>query len=312
MRNKKYVYYFGDGKAEGKGDMKELLGGKGAGLAEMTNLKIAVPPGFTITTDACLEYFKSGKKYPKGMWEETLQVLKQIERSMKAGFGDPTNPLLVSVRSGARASMPGMMDTVLNLGLNAKTVEGLAHKTNNVRFAMDAYRRFINMFGSVVMNVSREKFEVILEEKKRELGVKNDTDLSAGALAELVSKYKDLILKESKRDFPEDPLEQLEMGINAVFISWYGDRAVTYRKIYDIPDTWGTAVNVVAMVFGNMGETSGTGVAFTRHPGNGERVFFGECLLNAQGEDVVAGTRTPLPVNALKEKLPTAYKSLMK
>ena len=311
MRHKKYVYFFGDGKAEGKGEMRELLGGKGAGLAEMTNLKISVPPGFTITTEACLEYFKSGKKYPTGMWEETLQGMKRIERSMKAGFGDSSNPLLVSVRSGARASMPGMMDTVLNLGLNAKTVEGLAHKTNNLRFAMDAYRRFITMFGSVVMNVSRDKFEEILEEKKRELGIKNDTGLTSVALSELVWKYKDIILRETGRDFPEDPLEQLKMGINAVFTSWYGDRAVTYRKIYDIPDTWGTAVNVVAMVFGNMGETSGTGVAFTRHPGNGERTFFGECLLNAQGEDVVAGTRTPLPVNALKEKLPNAYKSLM-
>jgi len=311
MPNKKFVYYFGDGKAEGKGSMRELLGGKGAGLAEMTNLNISVPPGFTITTEACLEYFKAGKKYPKGMWEQTLQGLTRVERSMKAGFGDSTNPLLVSVRSGARASMPGMMDTVLNLGLNSVTVQALAKKTNNLRFAMDAYRRFINMFGSVVMGIDREKFEEAFEEKKHTLGVKSDTDIPADGLADLVTKYKEVVRQETGRDFPEDPLEQLKMGINAVFISWFGNRAATYRKIYDIPDTWGTAVNVVAMVFGNMGDTSGTGVAFSRDPSTGIRTFYGECLLNAQGEDVVAGIRTPLSVNALKDKLPPAYKSLI-
>ena len=311
MANKKYVYYFGDGKAEGKGSMRELLGGKGAGLAEMTNLKISVPPGFTITTEACLEYFKSKKSYPKGMWEQTLQGLKRVERSMKAGFGDSKNPLLVSVRSGARASMPGMMDTVLNLGLNSVTVQALANKTNNPRFAMDAYRRFIAMFGTVVMDIDREKFEEVLKEKKKELGVKTDTEIPAEGLTELVTIYKDVVRQETGREFPEDPFEQLKMGINAVFISWFGDRAVTYRKIYHIPDTWGTAVNVVAMVFGNMGNTSGTGVAFSRDPSTGKRIFFGECLLNAQGEDVVAGIRTPLPVIALKDKLPPAFKSLM-
>lgn len=311
MEKKKYVYYFGDGKAEGGGSMRELLGGKGAGLAEMTNLNISVPPGFTITTEACLEYFKSKKKYPKGMWDQVLQGLKKVERSMKAGFGDSQNPLLVSVRSGARASMPGMMDTVLNLGLNPITVQVLAKKTNNFRFAMDAYRRFITMFGLVVMNIHREKFEGVLDKKKKEFGVKSDTEIPAEGLAELVKIYKDIVRWETGRGFPEDPFEQLKMGINAVFTSWYGDRAVTYRKIYDIPDTWGTAVNVQSMVFGNMGETSGTGVAFSRNPATGVRTFFGECLLNAQGEDVVAGIRTPLPVTALNNTLPAAYKTLM-
>ena len=311
MRNRKYVYSFGDGKAEGTGTMKALLGGKGAGLAEMTNLKICVPPGFTITTEACLEYFSTRKRYPAGMWDQTLKGLKRVERLMNAGFGDPRNPLLVSVRSGARASMPGMMDTVLNLGLNSKTVAGLADRTNNARFAMDSYRRFITMFSSVVMDVPREKFDEVLESKKQEVGAATDTDLSAKALRELVAAYQRLVQQETGRVFPEDPLEQLDMAVRAVFASWFGDRAVTYRKIYDIPDAWGTAVNVVAMVFGNMGETSGTGVMFSRNPSTGERAIFGECLLNAQGEDVVAGLRTPLPVSALKDALPAAYKSLM-
>ncbi|HNL88589.1 MAG TPA: pyruvate, phosphate dikinase [Nitrospira sp.] len=307
---KKYVYYFGDGKAEGKGNMKELLGGKGAGLAEMTNLKVSVPPGFTISTEACVEYYKRGKAYPPGMMEEALHALKKIERSMKAGFGDPDNPLLVSVRSGARASMPGMMDTVLNVGLTTTTVHGLAIKTKNERFAQDSYRRFISMFGSIVMGINREHFEDILKHKKRDLGVTQDTHLDAKALKELVVSFKELVKEETKRDFPDDPLEQLRMAINAVFSSWYGARAVTYRRLYNIPETWGTAVNVVAMVFGNMGETSGTGVAFTRDPATGQRQFFGECLTNAQGEDVVAGIRTPLPVNQLEKFMPQAYKDL--
>ena len=311
MRNKKYVYAFGDGKAEGTGTMKTLLGGKGAGLAEMTNLKICVPPGFTITTDACLEYFRAKKRYPAGMWDQTLKGLKRVERLMNAGFGDSRNPLLVSVRSGARASMPGMMDTVLNLGLNSETVKGLADRTNNPRFAMDSYRRFITMFGSVVMDVPREKFDEVLESKKQEVGAASDTDLPARALVELVAAYQRVVRQETGLAFPEDPLEQLDMAVRAVFASWFGDRAMTYRKIYGIPDAWGTAVNVVAMVFGNMGETSGTGVMFSRNPSTGERAIFGECLLNAQGEDVVAGLRTPLPVSALKEKLPVAYTSLM-
>lgn len=308
---KKYVYYFGDGKAEGTGTMKHLLGGKGAGLAEMTNLHISVPPGFTITTDACLEYFRAGNAYPKGMQEQILAGLKRVERSMKAGFGDPRSPLLVSVRSGARASMPGMMDTVLNLGLNSRTVSGLAEKTKNERFALDAYRRFITMFGSVVMGVPREKFEAVLDAQKKHDGVAADTDLSSESLREIVSEYQRLVQRETGQAFPENPLDQLSMGIQAVFASWFGERAVTYRKIYGIPDDWGTAVNVVAMVFGNMGETSGTGVAFSRDPSTGRRTFFGECLLNAQGEDVVAGVRTPLPVAALRHTLPAAYRSLV-
>ncbi|WP_447968714.1 pyruvate, phosphate dikinase [Nitrospira sp. M1] len=312
MRHKKYVYYYGDGKAEGKGSMKELLGGKGAGLAEMTNLNISVPPGFTITTEACVEYFHSKKRYPPGMWDQTLLGLKRVEKSMNARLGDVDTPLLVSVRSGARASMPGMMDTVLNLGLNDQTVKGLGKKTGNPRFAVDAYRRFIAMFGNVVMNVSREHFEKVLEEVKHLHNAVHDTDLSEEALHDLVTRYTQLVRAETGRDFPQDPFEQLRMSVNAVFESWFGDRAVTYRRLYDIPDEWGTAINVVAMVFGNMGETSGTGVAFTRNPATGEPVFFGECLLNAQGEDVVAGIRTPLPVSALSEKLPQAYKALTK
>jgi pyruvate,orthophosphate dikinase len=307
---KKYVYYFGDGRAEGSGGMKELLGGKGAGLAEMTNLGISVPPGFTITTEACVEYYKRGRTYPPGMWDEALAALKKVERSMGAKFGDPHNPLLVSVRSGARASMPGMMDTVLNVGLTERTVEGLAAKTRNDRFAQDSYRRFVAMFGSIVMGVGREHFEVILKHKKAELGVTQDTHLDAKALKELVASYKSLIREHTQREFPDDPFEQLKMAIDAVFSSWYGARAVTYRRLYHIPDTWGTAVNVVAMVFGNMGETSGTGVAFTRDPATGEKKFFGECLMNAQGEDVVAGIRTPLPVSELAKLLPNAYKEL--
>ena len=307
---KKYVYYFGDGKAEGTGNMKELLGGKGAGLAEMTNLKVSVPPGFTISTEACVEYYKRGKAYPPGMMDEALHALKRIERSMKAGFGDPDNPLLVSVRSGARASMPGMMDTVLNVGLTTKTVHGLALKTKNERFAQDSYRRFIGVVASKEVGGRREQFEDGREHKERDRGVTQDTHSDAKALKELVVSFKELVKEETKRDFPDDPLEQLRMAINAVFSSWYGARAVTYRRLYNIPETWGTAVNVVAMVFGNMGETSGTGVAFTRDPATGQRQFFGECLTNAQGEDVVAGIRTPLPVKELEKFMPEAYKDL--
>ncbi len=312
MRHKKYVYFFGGGKAEGTGKMRELLGGKGAGLAEMTNLKISVPPGFTITTEACVEYFHAHKRYPGGLWDQALTGLRQVERAMKARLGDLQHPLLVSVRSGARASMPGMMDTVLNLGLNQQTVQGLTKKTGNPRFAIDAYRRFITMFGSVVMGIDRDRFEQTLNRVKQAAGATHDTDLSEQALQEVVAEFLEVVKSETGRDFPQDPFEQLRMSINAVFDSWYGDRAVTYRRLYDIPDEWGTAVNVQSMVFGNMGETSGTGVAFTRNPANGVSTFFGECLLNAQGEDVVAGIRTPLPVAALKETLPAAYKDLIK
>ncbi|MEK6784663.1 MAG: pyruvate, phosphate dikinase [Nitrospirota bacterium] len=307
---KKYVYYFGDGKAEGTSNMKELLGGKGAGLAEMTNLGISVPPGFTISTEACIEYYKIGKKYPPGMWDATLQALKRVERSMGMGFGNPERPLLVSVRSGARASMPGMMDTVLNVGLTTKTVEGLAVKTRNDRFAQDSYRRFVAMFGSIVMGVPREHFEAILNLKKEEMGVKHETQLDARALRDLVERFKSLVKEETGTTFPDDPNAQLKLAIDAVFLSWNGARAITYRRLNGIPDHWGTAINVVAMVFGNMGDTSGTGVAFTRDPNTGERKFFGECLMNAQGEDVVAGIRTPLPVTELGRTVPPAYKEL--
>jgi pyruvate, orthophosphate dikinase len=307
----KYVYFFGKGKAEGRSGMKELLGGKGAGLAEMTNLGIPVPAGFTISTEACVAYFKNKKKHPPGLWNQVLQYMKRLETAMGARFGDSDNPLLVSVRSGARASMPGMMDTVLNLGLNDRTVQGLIRKTGNERFAYDAYRRFITMFSTVVMDLKRERFEEALNAKKAEVGAAHETQLDAKALKDLVKRYKDIVKSETGRNFPDDPFEQLRMGVNAVFNSWYGARAVTYRRLYGIPDDWGTAVNVVAMVFGNMGETSGTGVAFTRDPASGVPTFFGECLLNAQGEDVVAGIRTPLPISALAQPLPDAYQALI-
>jgi len=311
MKDKKYVYNFGDGKAEGRGDMKNLLGGKGAGLAEMSRLKIPVPAGFTITTEACLEFYKRDKRYPKGMWQEALAALKKVEKSFGLEFGDPLDPLLVSVRSGARASMPGMMDTVLNLGLNDETVQGLIKKTDNPRFGYDAYRRFVSMFGSVVLKVNRDRFEQALEQKKQSLGVYSDTALPVQALVALVQEYKKIILKETESPFPEDPFEQLRLGIDAVFNSWHGKRAATYRRLNNIPDDWGTAVSVVAMVFGNLGETSGTGVAFTRDPSTGKKRFFGEFLFNAQGEDVVAGIRTPLAIDALKKRLPHAYKDLL-
>ncbi len=307
---KKYVYFFGNGKAEGRGDMKDLLGGKGAGLAEMTNLGIPVPAGFTITTEACNEYFKNHKKYPPGMWEQVLQNMKKVEKAMGMRFGDPDNPLLVSVRSGAKFSMPGMMDTVLNLGLNEQTLRGLIKKTNNERFAYDAYRRFITMFGSIVMGIDRQKFENSLEEIKREKGAHLDTDLDAEDLKKVVQRFKEIYKKETGSDFPQDPYEQLRLAINAVFGSWFGDRAVKYRKLHGIPDNLGTACNIVAMVFGNMGENSGTGVGFTRDPSTGEKRFFAECLINAQGEDVVAGIRTPLHIDELKNRMPQAYREL--
>jgi pyruvate, orthophosphate dikinase len=312
VKKKKYVYYFGSGKAEGRGNMKDLLGGKGAGLAEMTRLGIPVPAGFTITTQACVEFFGNRKRFPKGMWEQALQNMKRIERAMGVTLGDPHRPLLVSVRSGAKASMPGMMDTVLNLGLNEDTLKGIVQKTGNERFANDAYRRFITMFGSIVMDMKREQFEQLLDEVKKRKRVKLDTDLDAGDLKFLVTQYKKLVRQETGREFPDDPYEQLRMAIEAVFNSWFGARAVAYRRLQGIPDAWGTAVNIVAMVFGNMGETSGTGVAFTRDPSSGERRFFGECLMNAQGEDVVAGIRTPLPIEALAKKVPSAYRDLLR
>ncbi|NWF98548.1 MAG: pyruvate, phosphate dikinase [Nitrospirae bacterium] len=308
--NKKYVYFFGAGKADGNGKMKDLLGGKGAGLAEMTNLKIPVPAGFTITTEACNEYFKAGKKYPPGMWEQVLENLKKVEKAMGMKFGDPVNPLLVSVRSGAKFSMPGMMDTVLNLGLNETTMNALIKKTGNERFVYDAYRRLITMFGSIVMGIDRQKFESALEMMKERKGVKLDTELDAEDLKQLAEEFKVIYKKSTGEDFPTDPLEQLKKAINAVFGSWFGERAIKYRKLNDIPDNLGTACNIQSMVFGNLGENSGTGVGFTRDPSTGKNQFFAECLINAQGEDVVAGIRTPLKIEELKKRLPEAYKEL--
>jgi len=311
MSGKKYVYLFAAGKAEGQGSWRNLLGGKGAGLAEMTNLGIPVPPGFTITTEACVEYFNKGGQFPEGLWEEVLDALAQVEEAMGAKFGDPYNPLLVSVRSGARVSMPGMMDTVLNIGLNDDTVQGLIRKTNNPRFAYDAYRRFVAMFSSVVLGVPSKEFEGLLAKKKVEVGAQVDTDLQTEDLQDVVRLFKEFVRSTSPVPFPEQPMDQLRMGIEAVFKSWNVARAVEYRRLYNIPETWGTAVNVQAMVFGNMGSNSGTGVAFTRDPSTGERRFFGEFLINAQGEDVVAGIRTPEPIEQLAEEMPEVYQQLV-
>ncbi len=307
----KYVYFFGGGKSEGKASMKELLGGKGANLAEMCNLGMPVPAGFTITTQACDLFYKNKQKWPKGLKEEVLKNLKKLEAVMSAKFGDPNTPLLVSVRSGAAASMPGMMDTVLNLGLSEAVVDSLARKARNDRFAWDAYRRFIQMFGDVVMNVPHDEFEHILEAKKRQIKTKFDTDLSTKDLKDIVKKYKAVYKKHTKENFPTDPWKQLEKSINAVFISWNNDRAITYRRLNDIKGLLGTAVNVQAMVFGNMGETSGTGVCFSRNPSTGENKFYGEYLMNAQGEDVVAGIRTPHPINTLTNQNRRAYTELV-
>ncbi len=312
----KYVYYFGNGKAEGKADMKTLLGGKGANLAEMTNIKLPVPPGFTITTEACNYYYANKKKYPRELKKQVEDALKNIEKDIKLKFGDESNPLLLSVRSGARASMPGMMDTVLNLGLNDKSVKGLIEKTGNERFVYDSYRRFVQMYGDVVMDLKPkdknqvDPFEEIIEEKKKERKITNDIDFTSEDLKELVKEFKKAIKKETSEDFPDDPMEQLWGAIGAVFRSWMNDRAIVYRKLNNIPVEWGTAVNIQSMVFGNLGETSGTGVAFTRNPSNGENEFYGEYLMNAQGEDVVAGIRTPLPISQLKKAKPKIYKQL--
>jgi pyruvate,orthophosphate dikinase len=259
MSGKKYVYLFAGGKADGQGTWRNLLGGKGAGLAEMTNLGIPVPPGFTITTEACVEYFGNGGTFPEGMWDQALEALSAVETTMGMKFGDPRNPLLVSVRSGARVSMPGMMDTVLNIGLTDETVQGLIRKTNNPRFAYDSFRRFVAMFSNVVLGVPHEEFEAVLSKRKADLGVELDTDLEADDLKELVRAFKELVRHASKVPFPEDPMDQLRMGIDAVFHSWNVPRAATYRRLHNIPETWGTAANVQAMVFGNMGADSGTG-----------------------------------------------------
>jgi len=303
----KYVYLFANGQAEGSGEMKDLLGGKGAGLAEMTNAGLPVPPGFTITTQACNAYYASGEQFPEGMWNQVLSALKKVENSTGKEFGSISNPLLVSVRSGAKFSMPGMMDTVLNLGLNDETVKALASLTSNERFALDAYRRFIQMFGKIVLGVDGELFEHTLDKIKQSVKAKLDTELNAENLAEVCNAFKKIIRTETGSDFPSDPYQQLEEAIKAVFRSWNGDRAKAYRRREKIPDDLGTAVNVVTMVFGNMGEDSGTGVAFTRNPATGEKKLFGDYLANAQGEDVVAGIRTPKHIDELKEEMPQIY-----
>ncbi len=322
----KHVYFFGGGKAEGNRSMKELLGGKGAGLAEMTNLGIPVPAGFTISTEVCTHFYLNGGAYPSGIETEIAENLKKVEKEMDARFGAKSNPLLLSIRSGARASMPGMMDTVLNLGLNDETVKALAASTGDERFAYDCYRRFIQMYGDVVLGLKpankddHDPFEEILAAKKREAGVEKDVELSVADLVDLIRRYRDMIRSALGMEFPSDPMEQLWKAIGAVFNSWNNDRAKTYRRLNGIPDSWGTAVNVQAMVFGNLGDDSGTGVAFTRNPATGENVFYGEYLIKAQGEDVVAGIRTPQPINrrqkgecdlvSLEDEMPAIYEAL--
>ena len=307
----KHVYFFGGKRTEGKATMKELLGGKGANLAEMSNLGMPVPAGFTITTKACQLYYEKNKKWPQGLKEQILANLKRLEKVMNAQFGNPKKPLLVSVRSGAAASMPGMMDTILNLGLNETVIAGLTAKTGNARFAWDGYRRFIQMFGDVVMGVPHATFEHILDEKKKAVNAKLDTDLSTADLKDIVAQYKAAYKKHTNENFPDDAWQQLVKSINAVFESWNNDRAITYRRLNDIKGLLGTAVNIQAMVFGNMGETSGTGVCFSRNPSTGENKFYGEYLMNAQGEDVVAGIRTPESIETLAKKNKTAYSKLV-
>ncbi len=316
----KYVYAFGVGEADGNGSMKELLGGKGANLAEMTSIGLPVPPGFTLTTEVCTTYYSNNHDFPAGLHDEVTSALRILEQRMDKGFGDSDNPLLVSVRSGARASMPGMMDTVLNLGLNDQTIQGVIRQSNDPRFAYDSYRRFIQMFANVVKGMNGDAFAKILAEKKEQKNVELDTELSAEDLQELVGEFKQIYQQSLGEVFPEDPLQQLWEAIGAVFGSWMTPRAVTYRKLHSIPSDWGTAVNVQGMVFGNMGDDCATGVAFTRDPSTGENYFYGEFLVNAQGEDVVAGIRTPQPINRAKHKegdlpsmeevLPDSYKQL--
>ncbi|HPC78452.1 MAG TPA: PEP/pyruvate-binding domain-containing protein, partial [bacterium] len=304
---KKWVYLFD----EGDPNDRALLGGKGAGLAQMTQAGLPVPPGFTITTEACNAYYEYNQQFPEGMWEQVLDALKEIERRTGKKFGDPSNPLLVSVRSGAKFSMPGMMDTVLNLGLNDEVAKGLINLTQNERFVYDAYRRFIQLFGKIVLGIPGEIFDKAFEDYKEKVGAKLDTDLTAEHLKEIVSIFKDIVKRETGSDFPQEPIEQLRLAIGAVFRSWNNKRAIDYRNYNKIPHSLGTAVNIVTMVFGNMGFDSGTGVAFTRNPSTGERKFFGEFLFNAQGEDVVAGIRTPLKIEELKEKMPAIYDQLV-
>ncbi|MCX2560999.1 pyruvate, phosphate dikinase [Acetobacter farinalis] len=317
----KWIYSFGAGQNDGNAGMRNLLGGKGANLAEMSNIGLPVPPGFTITTEVCSAFYDNGRQYPPELKAQLDDAMAAVEKAMGLRFGDADAPLLVSVRSGARVSMPGMMDTVLNLGLNDQTVEGLARSSGDARFAWDSYRRFIQMYGSVVLGVSHHRFEDLLEQTKRELGKHDDTELTAEEWQMVLKGYKDIVLNETGTPFPEDPQDQLWGAIGAVFGSWMNPRANTYRRLHDIPASWGTAVNVQSMVFGNMGEDCATGVCFTRDPSTGENVFYGEYLINAQGEDVVAGIRTPQPMaaeratpdqNPMEKALPEAYQEMLK
>src|SRR5213593_1830762 len=320
-KQRRYVYYFGDGHADGSGSMKPLLGGKGANLHEMTRIGLPVPPGFTITTEVCSYFYDHKRSYPRQLEAQVADALAKVEKSVEKKLGDKDRPLLVSVRSGARDSMPGMMDTILNLGMNDEVVEIVAEKTNNARFAWDSYRRFWQMYGDVVMGVQKrpgedhEPFESVIEHLKDQRYGKHDfpdVKLSVADLKELVKRFKALIKERTGKSFPQDAREQMWGSISAVFGSWMNDRAIVYRRRYGIPHDWGTAVNVQTMVFGNMGETSATGVAFTRDPATGEKVFYGEYLINAQGEDVVAGVRTPHPISNLAKEMPAAHKELMK
>ncbi|MDX1814366.1 MAG: PEP/pyruvate-binding domain-containing protein, partial [Thermodesulfobacteriota bacterium] len=308
----KRVFFFGGGKAEGHGAMKDILGGKGAGLAEMTKLGVPVPPGFTIGTDVCTFYYKNRGKIPADVNREIAAQLGRLEKVAGKKFGDPKNPLLVSVRSGARFSMPGMMDTILNLGLNDRTVQGLGKKTGNDRFAYDCYRRFLMMFSVVVLGIDKEHFEDLFDRKLRERGVAADLDLTAEDLKEVCVKFKSLVKARTRKEFPPDPRVQLSLARDEVFKSWNNDRARYYRKTNNIPDDIGTAVNVQMMVFGNMGNDCATGVGFTRNPATGGKEFYGEYLVNAPGEDVVAGTRTPLRIAEMKKQMPRVFKQLQK
>src|SRR3984885_3389570 len=305
----KYVYSFGGGKADGNGKMKDVLGGKGAGLAEMTNAGLPVPPGFTIQTEGCREYMRSNA-VSKDLDRQMEEALAKLENLQGQKLGKDENPLLVSVRSGAKFSMPGMMDTILNLGLNDQSVEALAKRTSNPRFAYDSYRRLIQMFGNVVLDIEKSVFDEIFDAKKKQKKTKFDTGLDAKALQEVIAEYKKAVKKHAKRDFPQDANEQLVMARDAVFRSWQNDRAKHYRRINNISDELGTAVNVQAMVYGNLGDTSGTGVGFTRNPATGNKEFYGEFLLNAQGEDVVSGVRTPVPILELEKIMPEVYGQL--
>jgi pyruvate,orthophosphate dikinase len=307
----KFVYTFGNGTAEGRADMKDLLGGKGANIAEMTNIGLPVPPGFTITTQACISFLKQGEKYPADLWDQTVAAIKTLGDRMGRQFGDNHDPLLVSVRSGSKYSMPGMMDTILNLGLNDEAVETLAAKSGDPRFAWDAYRRLIQLFGKVVLHVDGLLFQDILDQLREEDGVKSDPEVSAQGWQKGVRLFKELIQKESGVQFPQDPWEQLDNAIRAVFKSWNGKRAIDYRNACGISHDLGTAVNIQAMVFGNTGWDSGSGVAFTRNPATGERIYYGEYLPNAQGEDVVSGARTPIPVQKMETEIPEIWNQLL-